>query len=335
VVSVAAGSSPVTHPRRGWGGGAHVPCADRSSGLGHHLPVSVPAPAAPTATAPAAPRRPVRLSRPARLALITRHIDLTGTGLEIGPSHNPLLLKSEGHAIRIADHLDRAGLIAKYTGVRPTGRIEDVDYVLAPGRLTDSIPDRFDYILASHLAEHTVDLIGFLQDCQELLLPGGILSLALPDRRFSFDRFRERAALGRVIDVHRAHPAVHTEGSVLEHNLNMVTKAGQVAWWDEAPGDYSVRVPLRLVGERAATAASGEYVDTHNWVLTPHHFRLLVHDLNLLGFTGLQEHSFTDTVDHEFFTTLAADGAGPGLSRIELMQLSAAEQSTDEEPVFA
>jgi SAM-dependent methyltransferase len=281
----------------------------------------------PSAAPPRATLEPkaTQLSRPRRLALITRDLDMAGLGLEIGPSHNPLLLKSDGHNIRIADHLDQAGLIAKYEGVRPTGRIEDVDYVLSDARLTQSIGDRFDYILGSHLAEHTVCLITFLQECKELLLPGGRLSLALPDKRYCFDRVRERTALGRVIDVYRAGAQVHSYGSVIEHNLNMVTKAGAVAWFEGAPGDLAFRVPLDLTLQRADVAAAGEYIDTHNWVLTPHHFRLLLHDLHLLGFIELREHSFVDTIDHEFFITLSADGAGPGVSRAELVALAANE----------
>lgn len=267
--------------------------------------------------------------------MLTEHLDMRGTGLEIGPSHNPLLLKAEGHDIRIADHLDQAGLIAKYDGVRPTGRIEHVDYVLNAGRLTDSIPDRFDYILASHVAEHTVCLISFLQDCEALLDPRGVLSLALPDRRYCFDRFRERTSLGRVIDTYRQRPAVHSEGSVIEHNLNMVTKDGAVAWFDQAPGDFSFRVPVDLVLQRAATAARGEYIDTHNWVLTPHHFRLLLADLHALGFVGLREHSFLDTIDHEFFVTLSVDGQGPQQGRAELLTLAFGELDTPGQVAFS
>jgi len=259
------------------------------------------------------------------LALLTRDLNMEGIGLEIGPSHNPLLRKAEGHNVRIADHLDRAGLVEKYQSHRPTERIEDVDYVLHPGRLTDWIPDTFDYVLASHVAEHTVCLVSFLQDCQALLRPGGRVSFALPDKRFCFDRVRERSSLGRVIDTYLSPPSVHTYGSVIEHNLNMVTKDGAVAWFSQAPGDLAFRVPLDLVKQRADLAATGEYVDTHNWVLTLHHFRLLVHNLFSLGMTGLRELSFHDTVDHEFFITLAVDAPGPQVSRAELVALAADE----------
>jgi SAM-dependent methyltransferase len=268
------------------------------------------------------------------LRLITEHVDLGGLGLEIGPSHNPLLRKQEGYHVRVADYLDQEGLREKYEGLRPTGRIEEVDYVLAPGRLTESIADRFDYIVASHVMEHTVCFISFLQDCQALLRPGGVLSLVLPDRRFCFDRFRERTSIGRIIDVYRAAPSVHSEGSVLEHNLYNAGKGDLVAWSEGAPGTYHFRYAMDQALERAATAARGEYVDTHNWVFTPNYFRLLLVDLHRLGFVELREMAFHDTVGPEFFVTLSVDGPGPEQSREELVLLADREATVTDAASF-
>lgn len=279
--------------------------------------------------------QPVRKPRAQRLELITRHADMSGLGLEIGPSHNPLLRKADGYNIRIADYLDREGLLEKYRGVRPTEKIEDVDYVLQGGRLPEEIPDRFDYIVASHVIEHTVCLVCFLEDCAALLRPGGVLTLAVPDHRYCFDHFRERTALGRVIDVHNAAPKVHTEGSVIEHNLNHVKKGGQAAWSAGFPGSYTDSYQTAEVVARAAAAVDGEYVDTHNWVFTPHHFRLLIHDLSALGLVSLREKSFTDTVGPEFFVVLSRDGVGSGLTRDQLLVRSAHEAGVAEEITFA
>jgi SAM-dependent methyltransferase len=279
----------------------------------------------------AAVRRRVRDSR---LTVITKDLPLEGLGLEIGPSHNPLLPKSAGYNIRTADHLDQAGLIAKYGSYKSTAKIEVVDYILGEGRLTESIDDRFDYIVASHVMEHTVCLVSFLQDCEALLEPGGVLSLALPDKRYCFDRFRERSSLGRVIDVFRLGPSVHSEGSVLEHNLFNVDRDGKGYWSQHASGTFRFRYSRERALETAATAARGEYIDTHNWVMTPHHLRLLLFDLYELGFIGLREKTFHDTLGHEFFITLSVDGAGPGLTREELVVRSARELMLSENLSF-
>ena len=59
-------------------------------------------------------------------------IDLSGRGLEIGPSYNPLVPKSAGFDVSIADYTDAAGLRAKYAATPNVdiGRIEEVDHVL-------------------------------------------------------------------------------------------------------------------------------------------------------------------------------------------------------------
>lgn len=182
--------------------------------------------------------------------------------------------------------------------------------------------------------EHTVCLVSFLQDCEALLQPGGVLSLALPDKRYCFDRFRERSSLGRVIDVFRLAPSVHSEGSVIEHNLFNVDRDGKGYWPQDASGTFRFRYSRQRALETAATAVEGEYVDTHNWVMTPHHLRLLLLDLYELGFIGLREKTFHETVGHEFFITLSVDGDGPGITREELVVLSARELMSSESLTF-
>ena len=119
-------------------------------------------------------------------------ISLDGLALEIGPGYNPLLPKSEGFQVETADYTDASGLRAKYAG-NPSvdiAQIETVDHVLKGGKtLADCIgkPGAFDVVVASHVIEHTPDMLGFLQSCETLLSPGGVLLLAVPDKRNCFD----------------------------------------------------------------------------------------------------------------------------------------------------
>src|SRR5207344_14258 len=101
-----------------------------------------------------------------------------------------------------------------------------------------------------------------------LLRPGGILSLAVPDRRYCLDRFRDRTSLGRVIDVFRSSRAVHSEGSVLEFYLDVVTKGDSISWDATHTGTFRQLHTLDEAREQAGIAAAGEYVDVHNWVFT-------------------------------------------------------------------
>ena len=269
----------------------------------------------PARVVPAVRRRlsPKPPPKPSRLDIITAPLDLAGHGLEIGASWRPLLPKAKGYDVRVADHLDQAGLVAKYDGVRPTDAIEPVDFVLTGPRLTDTIDERFDWIVGSHVLEHTVCLVTFLRDAETLLRPGGVLSLAVPDRRYCLDRFRDRTSLGRVIDVFRSEPVIHSEGSVIEFHLNVVSKGESISWDATHTGPFR---PLHTLDDVRAQAAiaTGEYVDVHNWVFTPNHLRLLLVDLHALGLVGLREAAFHETVGSEFYIALSPDGPGPNLS---------------------
>jgi SAM-dependent methyltransferase len=303
--------------------------AKRAGGLIRH-----PARVGPAVRRRLRPPRPRPPRQPPRFDIITGPLNLSGRGLEIGASWRPILPKAKGYDVRVADHLDQAGLVAKYDGLRPTDAIETVDYVLTGRGLADAIDERFDWIVGSHVLEHTVCLVTFLRDAETLLGPGGILSLAVPDRRYCLDRFRDRTSLGRVIDVFRASPAVHSEGSILEFYLSVVTKGGAISWDATESGAFRQHHTLEEARKKAAIAAA-EYVDVHNWVFTPNHLRLMLVDLRTLGFIGLREVAFHETVGSEFYIALSADGPGPPLSRVELIRLAALEVQGNEEIDFA
>ncbi len=60
------------------------------------------------------------------------HINKSGFGLEIGPSHNPIAPKSAGFNVEIIDHLSKEALLKKYTGHGVNlNNIEEVDFVWA------------------------------------------------------------------------------------------------------------------------------------------------------------------------------------------------------------
>ena len=131
-----------------------------------------------------------------RVDILTSMLDLSGVGLEVGPSHNPLVSKASGARIETVDHTDQAGLVKKYANdpnVDVT-KIEPVDYV-SDGRPISEVIKKskfYDYIIASHVIEHTTNPLGFFRDCYLLLKDSGVLVLAVTDRRYCFDCFRTR-----------------------------------------------------------------------------------------------------------------------------------------------
>jgi SAM-dependent methyltransferase len=259
--------------------------------------------------------------------------------LEIGPAHNGILTKRDGYRTRTVDYLDREGLVTRYQDFSQydPADIEEVDYVLPPGAaMSEVITERFDLIVASHVIEHTVSMVDFLDECAKLLTPHGTLALVVPDHRYCFDRFRERASLARVIDASLSPPAVHTVGTVIEERLNAVRHRGTTAWMPGHTGSYSFVHDLPAVLESGEEARRGDrYIDTHNWISTPNHMRLLLQDLYDLGLITLRETFFHDTVRHEYFINLSPAGPGSGLSREQLQVLADDERRCLDHARFA
>ena len=138
-------------------------------------------------------------------------VDKAGLGIEIGPSHNPIAPKREGFNVHVIDHMSREQLVQKYGAhaVR-LERIEEVDFVWTGGQSYAELTGRrggYDWIIASHVIEHTPDLIAFLADCEAVLKETGVLCLVVPDKRFCFDRFRPVTGLARVIDADMSNAA--------------------------------------------------------------------------------------------------------------------------------
>ncbi len=266
-----------------------------------------------------------------------RTADRAGTALEIGPAHNAILPKRDGFRTKTVDYIDRDGLVEKYREFKQYSpdAIEDVDYVIPAGAtMAEVIQERFDLVLASHVLEHTISLIDFVNDCTTLLAPAGVLSLVVPDHRYCFDRFRERSSIGRVIDTSTNPPPVHTVGTMAEFALNAVKHRGTTSWSAGHTGSYRFLHDLDAVKAKTAQARGDGYIDVHNWVFTPNHLRLLLQDLHALGFISVREAAFQDTIGHEFFLNLTVDGPGTGLTREALVVLADAEQTTMDVPVF-
>lgn len=162
--------------------------------------------------------------------------------LEIGPAHNGILKKRDRFNVKIADYLSRSGLVNKYSQFEQYAaeNIEDVDYILTPGLpLSDEISDKFDIVIASHVIEHTISLVDFLNDLGALLKQGGQIALVIPDKRFCFDRFRERTSLCSVIDRIGTKRKVHSAGTRAEFIINSVKHRGTTSWATQHHGGYS------------------------------------------------------------------------------------------------
>jgi predicted SAM-dependent methyltransferase len=254
------------------------------------------------------------------------HIKKAGIGVEIGASHAPIAPKKSGYNVHIIDHATREELIEKYKneGVN-LDNIEEVDFVWHGEEYAELTgkDDYYDWIIASHVIEHTPDLVAFLNSCDKLLNETGVLSLAVPDVRFCFDYFRPITGLGKVLDAHYKDYKVHTPGSIAEFYLNLVEKDKHPGWAEDLylEENYEFSHSTEQVLQRVANSLENkEYADCHNWCFTPHSFRLMIDDLNKFGLIKMKEIDFFPSAGCEFHIVLGRNGKGSNLSRLEMLK---------------
>ncbi len=267
-----------------------------------------------------------------RKSIILKHVKLDGRGIEIAPAYSPIAPKSEGFNVQIIDVCNRQQLLEKFKDYPvDLTRIEEVDFVWSGQSYAELVGQTkcFDFIIASHVIEHTTDIISFLNDCDELLKEDGVLSLAIPDKRTCFDYFRPLSGIDKAIDAFLHKNKIHTVGTLVDYELNHCCKvSGLMSWFLNDDGDFMLPFRMEVVKARLnKDRTSSNYEDAHNWVFVPHSFRLLIHDLYELGLINLREVSFHDTLGNEFFVTLSRQGQGSGLSRLEMLKTIEREQS--------
>jgi predicted SAM-dependent methyltransferase len=161
------------------------------------------------------------LMRDASLYAVTRE-DLArrylqGDGIEIGPLTWPMRMPP-GARVRYVDHAGRDELIRLY-GDSFDGQgayasaIPETDVVDDGATLATFADASVDFVVANHVLEHIEDPIGALENLLRVIRPGGVLFLALPDARHTFDARRDRTSVDHLLRDHRDGP----EGSRHAH----------------------------------------------------------------------------------------------------------------------
>jgi Methyltransferase domain len=147
-----------------------------------------------------------------------RFINLAGKGLEIGPLGYPTVSKSEAD-ISYLDLKKRDQLVAESSPNDEIDYIPETDYLVASNNYRQYVADTFDYIIANHVLEHIPDLIHWLVTVSAMLNPNGVLFIALPDKKYTFDKNRQTTRLSHILSDY------YTEAQTisLEHVLDQAT----------------------------------------------------------------------------------------------------------------
>lgn len=160
-------------------------------------------------------------------ARLSRWLD--GDGIEIGALHRPLEVPPGAH-VTYVDHLSEADLRKHYPELAEAP-LTRVDVIGKAEDLSAFGDESQDFVIANHLVEHLEYPIRGLLEFQRVLKPGGLLYLALPDQRVTFDRRRQLTTVQHLLEENANSTAADNRRA---HYLDWATHVDEKAPGDEA-----------------------------------------------------------------------------------------------------
>jgi SAM-dependent methyltransferase len=200
---------------------------------------------------------------------------LRGSGLELGALHLPLRVPPHV-CVRYVDRLRADELRRRYPEYAERW-IVDPEIVDDAGTLASVAGASQDFVIANHVLEHMEDPIGALESWLRVVRPGGVLYLAVPDKRRTFDAQRPST---RVEHLERDH----AEGPQWSRSQHY-----------EEYARLAERVPEEDVEARAGTLER-ERVDIHFHVWTLPELLGFLHSLDLPFDTELVQANANETL---------------------------------------
>lgn len=232
-------------------------------------------------------------------------------GLELGPLTSPVVKRDQGH-IYYLDHMTQEELKEKYKNepVYPD-EIVPIDFTLKGGDIRRAVKGKkFDYIIASHVIEHVPDTISWLKDISSVLKTGGVLSLVIPDKRFTFDLLRKDTMPNEVIGAYidkmikpsssmmydfASHNAIGIDVASVWDNKELLCKRSPKFRWTKQEALDMCKI----------SASSKAYIDCHCYVYTPESFLTIIKELTGLNLIDFEICNFMETqkYESEFFVS--------------------------------
>lgn len=150
-----------------------------------------------------------------RISISSTYIT-TGKGIEIGAMDLPLWIK-KGVKVEYLDRIHREEQVKIFPDL-DLKKLVKVD-IIGNGETLENIENNSqDFIIANHMIEHCQNPIMTIGNFLRVLKTNGIVFMAIPDKRYTFDKQRENTILQHFIDDYNHGP----EFSESEHYYDFV-----------------------------------------------------------------------------------------------------------------
>jgi SAM-dependent methyltransferase len=122
---------------------------------------------------------------------------LKGQGIEIGALNSPLKVLSQA-LVRYVDHIETSVLMQHYPNLNPRDFV-GIDIIDNGEELTTFADESQEFIIANHMIKHCQNPIRTLENFLRILKPEGVLYMAVPDKKYTFDKDRPVTSLEHVL----------------------------------------------------------------------------------------------------------------------------------------
>lgn len=231
--------------------------------------------------------------------------------LEIGPLDKPFV-RGTAYEVFYADVRETSEIVGFFDNDPHVNKsnIASIDYVIRTSYREAVGEKRFGAVFHSHVIEHVPNIIKFLRELSEILIESGKIIMAIPDKRGTFDWFRDVTPFRDAYDVyHGGSPA----RLAFDSWLNGLSMHLQIS--SSYTGDVSFRSEA-LEEERFSKAEDlyndPQFIDRaspHYWVFTGKSFLEFLRDgirCNLLPFR-LEYFEDRGLLSNEFHVVLTKD----------------------------
>lgn len=216
--------------------------------------------------------------RQERSAAILSQCEVERRGLEIGPYFRPVADKSL-HDVLYVDCCGEGELQRKFRENPETAgeQLQPIDAVWAPGRpLSDCIShEPFYYAVASRVFEHVPNPLGWLQEIVNVLQPGSMIALVIPDHRRTIDYYRKPTTFSQVMGWSVEKPVRPTPSQVMEFLSESFEDDGTVDFNSGLPPFSELKrhyTDQDALGFAQFVEREKYYLDVHCTVWTPESF---------------------------------------------------------------
>jgi SAM-dependent methyltransferase len=180
------------------------------------------------------------------------HYLCKGNGLEVGALCYPYLF-NEDCKLKYADIFENSKLRSILDDL-PLDNLYDqqlinIEYILkSPKFLLDSVKSNtFDFVYSSHVLEHTPNPIAALNDQLRIVKSGGIVYVAMPNKKNTFDRTRKVTPADVLINKFENEIFNHT----IDEALDVIKNTDSHALYEphkEYPLDYAKEIIKKKEG---------------------------------------------------------------------------------------